>query len=397
MSTHAGLREAGQRHRAAPVLQRPAGPGVERVQEEGGADDVDDPTAVHFGVGHALAVALAHPAVEAGGVRLAVRPERLAGGRVDGDDVAALAGERCRGRRRRRSGVERDTPSREDPKLSPRQTQATLEILEVVGGDLLEARVGGCARRPRRCSATRRPASRPPARRPARESTAGRRQRRRRQRPRREDRTGAGRPGGEQCGFSWSSVAPHQACRRVPFASAPKRLGWLGASAHPPRSTDLAPQNSARCVLRRKLPAACGTDGHDTPLDAASLRRNALPFRAAGRGIVGTRITCAGRGYGAATISSPRSADRLVGRVRLPSRISVELQQVRYDPRVLRGGEAPPDPLPASGSRWCRTGRRRSGRPTVSRNRPPENSPVSWQAEHTRRKTSPLPATPAPR
>ena len=139
---HTGLRETGERHRAAPVLQRPARLRVERVEEEGRTDDVDDPAAVHLGVGHTLPVAVAHPAVEAGGVRLAVGPERLAGGRIDRHHVAALAGNRIedavdvdRSRARHAEHARAVVVATPDPRH--------LEVLEVVGGDLIQARVAG--------------------------------------------------------------------------------------------------------------------------------------------------------------------------------------------------------------------------------------------------------------
>ena len=138
-----GLREAGQRHGVAPVRQRPAGPGVERVEEEGGADDVDDAAAVHLGVGHALAVALAHPAVEAGGC--AARGRSRASRRWP-DRWRRRYGarrRRCRGCRRRRSGVERETPSAFRPVVVAAPDPRDLEVLEVVRGDLIETRVAG--------------------------------------------------------------------------------------------------------------------------------------------------------------------------------------------------------------------------------------------------------------
>ena len=137
-----GPRKPRQRHRRAPVLERPAGRGIERMEKEGGADDVDDPTPIHLGVGHALAVAIAHAAIEAGGMRLAVGPERLAARRVDRDHRAAVARDRVedavdvdRGRARH--------PERARPEVVAAPDPGHLEVLEVIGADLIEGRVAG--------------------------------------------------------------------------------------------------------------------------------------------------------------------------------------------------------------------------------------------------------------
>ena len=138
----AGLGKAGERHRRAPVLQRPAGLRVEGVEKEGGADDVDHPAAGHLRVGHALPVAVAHPAVEAGGVRLAVGPQRLAGGRIDRHHVAALAGdgiEHAVDVDRGRAGYPECARAVVVAAPDPRH----LEVFEVVGRDLIESRVAG--------------------------------------------------------------------------------------------------------------------------------------------------------------------------------------------------------------------------------------------------------------
>ena len=68
----------------AEGVDRPAGVGVERVQEEAGGDQVDHSASVHVRVGDALPVVLPHRVLPPLGVRLAVGPQRLAGGGIDG-------------------------------------------------------------------------------------------------------------------------------------------------------------------------------------------------------------------------------------------------------------------------------------------------------------------------
>ena len=88
-----GLREALDVHRTAEAFDGLAGLGVQRVQEEGGRDHVDDVAPVHVGVGDALAVVLPHRVLPAEGLGLDPVPEHLAAGRVGGDHVALLPGD----------------------------------------------------------------------------------------------------------------------------------------------------------------------------------------------------------------------------------------------------------------------------------------------------------------
>ena len=91
---HAGFREAFNRHRAAEAFEWSSGCRVQRGQEEAGRDDIDDIAAVEVGIAHALAVVGAHGIGPAPSVGLAVGPQGGAGCRVDGDHVAARAGDR---------------------------------------------------------------------------------------------------------------------------------------------------------------------------------------------------------------------------------------------------------------------------------------------------------------
>ena len=87
----AGLREARDRNGPAPVRERLAGLGIERVQEERRRGDEDHAAAVDARVGDALAVVGAHRVLEPAGRRLLERPQRLAGGRVERHDGAPRA------------------------------------------------------------------------------------------------------------------------------------------------------------------------------------------------------------------------------------------------------------------------------------------------------------------
>ena len=142
---HPGARKPRQRHRRPPVLEGPPGPGVEGVEEEGGADRVDDAAAVDLGVGDALAVPVPHAPVEPGSLRLAERPQRLSRRGVDRGHGAALAGhgiQRAVDVDRGRTG--HPEPSR--PEVVAPPDPRHLEVLEVVGGHLVERRVAGMRR-----------------------------------------------------------------------------------------------------------------------------------------------------------------------------------------------------------------------------------------------------------
>ena len=138
----AGRGEAVERDPAAPVLQRAAGLGVERPQEEGGAGDEDHPAAVHLGIGDALAVGLPGRAQVADGLGLAERPEGLAGGRVDGHHLPAGRGHRVEDAVDvdRRGPVEVVEVGAEV--IAPPEP-GHLEVREVVAGDLVEGRRAG--------------------------------------------------------------------------------------------------------------------------------------------------------------------------------------------------------------------------------------------------------------
>ena len=136
----AGVGEALDRHRLAEAFKMLAGLRVERVQEEGGRDDVDDAAPVDLGVADALAVAGAHRLFPTPRVRLAVGPERLAGGRVDGRYGPPVAGDGVEDAvdvaRRRARQVQRMRPE-----VVPPPDPRHLEVPEVVGVDLVERRV----------------------------------------------------------------------------------------------------------------------------------------------------------------------------------------------------------------------------------------------------------------
>ena len=139
---HAGAREARQRHRRPPVLEGQPGLCVEGVEKEGGADRIDDAPAVDLAPGDALAVAVPHAAVEPGGVRLAERPEGLAARGVDGDDGAALAGHRVQGAVDV-NGSRAGHPKPRGPEVVAPPDPRHLEVVEVVGGDLVERGIAG--------------------------------------------------------------------------------------------------------------------------------------------------------------------------------------------------------------------------------------------------------------
>ena len=124
----------------APVLEVLAGLRVERVEEEGRRRVEDHGPSVDLAVGHAFPVVVAHAAVEPRGVGLAVGPQRLARGRVDGRDRTALAGD----------GVERpidvERSGAEDvvhggPEVVAPPHPCDLELLEVAGVDLIERQI----------------------------------------------------------------------------------------------------------------------------------------------------------------------------------------------------------------------------------------------------------------
>ena len=81
--------EAGDRHGFSPALNRLAGPGIQRVQEEARRRDQHDPLAVDLRVDHAFAVVRAHRVVVARRGGFLERPQRLAGGRVERQHGAA--------------------------------------------------------------------------------------------------------------------------------------------------------------------------------------------------------------------------------------------------------------------------------------------------------------------
>ena len=138
----AGLREAVERDRAAPVLQRTAGLGVERPEEEGGTGDEDHPAAVHLGVGHALAVGLPGRAQVADRLRLAEGPERLARARIDRHHLPARRGHGVD------DAVDVDRRGAVEvvdigPEVVPPPDPGHLQVGEVVAVDLVQGRRAG--------------------------------------------------------------------------------------------------------------------------------------------------------------------------------------------------------------------------------------------------------------
>ena len=136
---HAGLRKAVHRHLAAKARQRRAGFSVERDEEEARGGDIDHAAAVDFIVGDAFAVVGAHRVFPSAGVGQAVAPQGFAAGRVDGDDVAPVAGEgeqfavdiaRCGAPAHRAHAGAVPDPG-------------DFELVEVVGGDLGRFGVAG--------------------------------------------------------------------------------------------------------------------------------------------------------------------------------------------------------------------------------------------------------------
>ena len=141
----AGLRKAVERDRTAPVLQRAAGLGVERPEEEGGAGDEDHPAAVHLGVGHPLAVGLPGRAQVPDALGLAEGPERLARGRIDRHHLPPRRGHRVDDAVDvdRRGAVEVVDVG---PEVVAPPDPGHLQIGEVVAVDLVQRRRAGVPR-----------------------------------------------------------------------------------------------------------------------------------------------------------------------------------------------------------------------------------------------------------
>ncbi len=127
-------------HGLSPVLERTAGLRIERMQKIAGATHIDDTAAVDLGIRDTLAVVVAHAALPARRVRLAIRPDRLAGRRIDRGHRASVPGdrieqpvdvERCR--------AEDVVDARTEVVAAPEPCE--LEILEVLCVDLIQGRV----------------------------------------------------------------------------------------------------------------------------------------------------------------------------------------------------------------------------------------------------------------
>ena len=84
-----GVRETLDGDLFAKPFQWVSGFRIERCQKEPRRDDVDDAATIDFRVGDAFTVILAHGVFPARRVGFAVRPQGLAVGRVNGDDMAA--------------------------------------------------------------------------------------------------------------------------------------------------------------------------------------------------------------------------------------------------------------------------------------------------------------------
>ena len=132
-------RESRQRHRLAPVVERPPRLGVERVEEERGTDDVDDPATIDLGVGDALAVRLPHRVLVPPGHGFGEAPQEPSRGGVEGDDMPVLA----RDRHQLPVDVGRGGPRRARPEARSVPAPRDLEALEIGGIDLRRRRVAG--------------------------------------------------------------------------------------------------------------------------------------------------------------------------------------------------------------------------------------------------------------
>ena len=133
------FRESFYTDRTPPVFERLTGFSVECAQEECRGGNVDDTTAIDFGIGNTFAVVGTHRVLVTRRCRLTVRPQQFAVRRVECHNVTPWSGNGIQlavdVARRRTSAGSIETGAVPDPRF--------LEVLKVLEVDLVGGRVTG--------------------------------------------------------------------------------------------------------------------------------------------------------------------------------------------------------------------------------------------------------------